>query len=139
MTKKGYFMWEYLSITKDTDRAKKFFENFLAYTTGPYSLNELIKKDVKSFTLIDVRAYEDYIEGHIPFAMHVPFEKIHEHLNLLDREKPTIVYCYEQNCQLAKKASIAFLENYFPTIELEGGFKAWKEHDYEIVKTDAAV
>lgn len=131
-------MWQYLSITKDTDRAKKFFENFLSYTTDPYSLNELIKKDVNAFTLVDVRAYEDYINGHIPFAVHIPADKLKEHLNLLDREKPTIVYCYDQNCHLAKKSSIAFIENYFPTIELDGGFKAWKQREYEIVKTDAA-
>lgn len=131
-------MWHYLSITKDTDRAKKFFENFLSYTTDPFTLNELIKKDVNAFTLVDVRAYEDYLDGHIPFAVHIPSEKLGEYLNLLDREKPTIVYCYDQNCHLAKKSSMVFLENYFPTIELDGGFKAWKQRDYEIVKPDGA-
>ena len=50
-------MFKYLSITKDTERAKKFFENFLAYTTTAYSLNELMKQDVDSFNLVDVRAY----------------------------------------------------------------------------------
>ncbi len=130
-------MLQYMSITKDTDRAKRFFENFLAYTTTPYSLNELMKKDTNSFNLVDVRAYEDYIAGHIPFAIHIPPDKITQNVHMLDKEKPTIVYCYEQNCHLAKTSCMVFLENYIPTIELEGGFKSWKDHNYDIIKIEA--
>ena len=132
-------MLQYMSITKDTDRAKRFFENFLAYTTTPYSLNELMKTNLDSFNLVDVRAYDDYLDGHIPFAIHIPADRITENLHLIDKEKPTIIYCYEQNCHLAKHSSMVFLENYYPTIELEGGFKSWKAHNYEIVKSDANI
>lgn len=130
-------MFKYLSITKDVERAQKFFENFLAYTTSPYALHELIKKDVNSFSLIDVRDYEDYIDGHIPFAEHMPFEDLASHLEMVEKDKPTIIYTYDFTCNRAKKASLIFIENMYPAIELIGGFKAWKKHGYDIVKTDA--
>lgn len=130
-------MLEYLSITNDVDRAKKFFESFLGYTTGPYNLHELIKKDVNSFNLVDVREYEDYTRGHIPFATHIPFEKLKDNLKRIQREKPTIVYCYDETCNLAKKAANVLLQEYFPTIELIGGFESWKNHGYDVVRTKA--
>ncbi len=132
-------MFKHLSITNDTIRAKKFFEDLLAYTTTPYTLNELFNSDINSFTIADVRAYDDYNEGHIPFAIHLPSDKIAENLHLLDKEKPTILYCYEQHCHLAKNSAIVLLDHYYPVIELEGGFDAWKKHGYDIVKTDSII
>ena len=69
----------------------------------------------------------------------MPAEDIKDNLHLIDRKKPTIVYCYEQHCHLAKNCIMILLENYFPTIELEGGFKSWKDHGYDIIKTDSNI
>ncbi len=130
-------MFKHLPITKDIHRAKKFFEDLLAYTTTPYSLNELLEKDIEEFNLVDVRAYDDYIDGHIPFAVHIPSDDIKGNIHILDKSKPTIIYCYEQHCHLAKNSALVLLDYGYPTIELEGGFAAWKKHGYDIVKTDS--
>lgn len=129
-------MKKYLKITNDLERAKKFFEDQMAYTIGPVGLKELIAKDVNSFNLLDVRRYEDYIEGHIPFAVHSPYEKLAENLKILEKDKPTIVYCYELTCGLAKSAIMVLLDNYFPSLELEGGIQTWKKKGFEIIKTE---
>jgi len=129
-------MKKYIDITNDLGRAKKFFENEMAYKIGPVGLKELIEKDVNSFNLLDVRRYEDYLEGHIPYAVHIPYGKLIENIKLLEREKPTIVYCYELTCGLAKQAIMVLLDNYFPSLELEGGIKTWKEKGFDIIKTE---
>ncbi len=40
-------MKKYIEITNDLERAKKFFENEMAYKIGPVGLKELIEKKYK--------------------------------------------------------------------------------------------
>lgn len=61
-------MNEYKEITMDTRRAYEYFLNEISYSIGAHELKELISNDLNSFNLVDVRKYEDYIDGHIPFA-----------------------------------------------------------------------
>lgn len=129
-------MKKYLHITKDLDRAKKFFEDQIAYFIGPVGLKELIERDVNSFNLLDVRRYEDYLEGHIPYATHIPYDTLAENLKTLDIEKSTIVYCYDLTCGLAKQAIMVLLSNNFPVLELKGGMHTWKQKGFEIIKTE---
>lgn len=132
-------MHKYLSIVKDLDRAKKFFENFVAYTIDSYELEQMTKEKLNSFNLVDVRTYDDYTNGHIPFAEHLPLEQIPEALKILDKEKPTIIYSYDICCNLAKHAALILLEHKYPVIELIGGFKAWKKHGFDIIKIDSNI
>ena len=130
-------MAEHMDVTMDTRRAHEYFLNELCYSIGPKGLKEKIKNDVNSFNLIDVRGYDDYIDGHIPFAMHVPYDELEEHFNMFSKEKVNIIYSYSIVCQLAKKCAVKLTEKGYPVMELIGGFKAWKKHDFDIVKDSA--
>ena len=101
-------MGEHMDVTMDTRRAHEYFLNELCYSIGPKGLKEKIKNDVNSFNLIDVRGYDDYIDGHIPFAMHVPYDELEEHFNMFSKEKVNIIYSYSIVCQLAKNTIILF-------------------------------
>ncbi|MDD3237481.1 MAG: rhodanese-like domain-containing protein [Candidatus Gastranaerophilales bacterium] len=130
-------MFKYIEITNDLERSIDYFENELAYTMSPYDLEKEMDDYLNFFNLVDVRHYEDYISGHIPFAVHIPFENLVENLKIIDKSKPTIVYCYNATCHLGKKAALIMVQHGYSVLELSGGFESWANHGYEIVKTKA--
>lgn len=121
------------NIIRQTERAKEYFENKVAFTVGPVELKEMIEKDSDKIQVIDVRTAEYYQKGHIPSAVSIPAKDITMHMNKLSKEKINIVYCYSQQCHLAAKAALVLAERGFPVVELEGGFNEWKNLDYDIV------
>ena len=54
----------------DPVKAKEFFEDKMAFTTGPVELERMMKNN--EVNIVDVRAAEDYAEGHIPGAVNLP-------------------------------------------------------------------
>jgi rhodanese-related sulfurtransferase len=120
-----------LNSLQDPARAMVYFQQKLAFTTGPVELDQLIKSGENSHTVIDVREAEDYAKGHIPGAINLP-KGTWENPKGLAKDKINVVYCYTQQCHLAAKACALFAANGFPVMELEGGFAAWKDSDMDI-------
>ena len=122
------------NVTFDTNRARDYFLDRISYSLGPVELNHLIKNDLDHFTLTDVRKYDDYIDGHIPFAMHLPINELEEHLNMFDKCKINIIYCYNSSCKLATKMCLKLAEKGYPVMELSGGYKTWEKFGFDIIK-----
>ena len=120
-----------LHRTHSPEKAKAYFEQKLAFTTGPVELDKWIKSHEDNLIIIDVREAEDYRKGHIPGAINVPREQW-QHAQGLSREKTNVVYCYTQQCHLAANACLQFANAGYPVMELDGGFEVWKEHDLDI-------
>ena len=118
----------------DPARAKAFFEEKMSFTTGPVELDRMIKQH-QNINVIDVREEEDYRAGHIPGAINLPHEKW-DSLDGLSKDKPNILYCYSQVCHLAAAAAVQFADKGFPVMEMDGGFKAWKQHDLDVEKSE---
>ena len=130
-------MFPHKDITDDLSRAKKFFENIVSYTIGPFSVDKVISKKIDTINIVDVREYEDYIDGHIPFAIHIPYKKIEEHIKMLNQERTTIVYSYSDSCPRAYKTALALVEKHFSAMILRGGYREWKKFDLDIIKNDS--
>lgn len=113
----------------DPARAAAYFEDKLAFTTGPVELDRERKQGDR--VIVDVRAAEDYAQGHIPGAISLPEDKWGR-FEGLDHERLNVVYCYSQACHLAAKAAVKFASQGYPVQELTGGFKGWQEHELEI-------
>ena len=111
-------------------KAKKFFETKVAFTTGPAELKDLIERH-QSVTIVDVRAAEDYEQGHIPGAINVP-KGDWASTEALAKDRLNVVYCYTSVCHLAAKACVQFAHKEYPVMEMDGGFEAWKDYGYEI-------
>ena len=120
----------------DPARARAYFEDKLAFTTGPVELHRLIEAHDPSITVVDVRAEEDFAKGHIPGAINLP-EGTWDHPSGLSKEHTNVVYCYSQVCHLAARACVALSAQDFPVMEMEGGFAAWKQQELDIEQQPA--
>src|SRR5262245_57054129 len=115
----------------DPAKCREYFEDKLAFTTGPVELErELNSGDIN---VVDVRAEEDYRKGHIPGAKNLTKERWPT-LEGLERDKLNVVYCYSQVCHLAAAAAVEFASNGYSVMELEGGFETWKDYKLRIEK-----
>ena len=115
----------------DPARAMAYFEDKLAFTTGPVELDRWIKTGEDNLVVVDVRAAEDFAKGHIPGAINSPKDKWGRPQGLA-KDKTNVVYCYTQQCHLAANACVQFSSRGFPVMELDGGFEAWKEYELDI-------
>jgi rhodanese-related sulfurtransferase len=119
-----------LSRTHDPGRARAWFEDKLAFTTGPVELDHMLKAG-DSIIVVDVRESEDFAKGHIPGALSLPQERWDD-LQGTSRDKMHIFYCYTQTCHLAAQACVKFANRNYSVMELEGGFAAWKAAELDI-------
>jgi len=126
-------MSDYINeIRHDTKAAERFFAERLAFTLGPVELKEMLKD--KKVKLIDVRYKDDFDIGHIPESISMPAKSLNGELSKLSKNDVHVVYCYNQQCHLASNAALFLAKNDYPVMELEGGFKVWKEDfGFEVV------
>jgi rhodanese-related sulfurtransferase len=115
----------------DPAKAKQYFEAKMAFTTGPVELERMMKNN--EVNIVDVRAAEDYAEGHIPGALNLPKDQWHT-LKGLRKDKINVVYCYSIVCHLAAAAALEFAGKGYPVMELDGGWRWWKDEEFEIEK-----
>ena len=113
----------------DPTKAKEYFEAKMAFTTGPVELERMMKN--REVNVVDVRAAEDYAEGHIAGAVNLPKDQWHT-LKGLRKDKPNVLYCYSHVCHLAATAAVEFADKGYPVMELEGGWRWWKNDGFEI-------
>ena len=116
--------------------ARRFFEDKLAFTTGPIELERWIKTGEDNLVVVDVRETEDYAKGHIPGAISIPKEQW-EKPQGLSKDKTNVVYCYSQQCHLAANACVRFASQGYPVMELEGGFRVWKDSELDVEEESA--
>jgi rhodanese-related sulfurtransferase len=116
-------------------KAKKFFQDKMAFTTGPVELERAMKGH--EVNVVDVRAAEDYAEGHVPGAVNLPKDQWHDAKVLksrLRKDKINVLYCYSHVCHLAATAAVEFAGKGYPVMELEGGWRWWKNDGFDIQK-----
>ena len=114
----------------DPGRARAWFEDKLAFTTGPVELDHMVKSN-ESMVVVDVRDPDDFAKGHVPGALNLPQDKW-DSLEGMSRDKTHIFYCYTQTCHLAAQACAKFASRGYTVMEMEGGFAAWKAADLDI-------
>jgi rhodanese-related sulfurtransferase len=130
---KGDIMMTSQFRKNDPAKAREFFLDKMTFTTGPVELNRELEAGAKNIVVIDVRAEEDYREGHIPGAINLPKEQW-DTLEGLSKDKLNVLYCYSHVCHLGATAAVQFAEHGFSVMEMDGGFAAWKENELKIEK-----
>ena len=124
-------------LTFNSGKAKDFFLYKISFELSPRELKKHIDENIENINIVDVRCYDDYIDGHIPFAIHVPLDSLEDHLVMFDKDKINIVYSYCPYCKKAPHAAYMIADKGYPVMTLCGGYKIWKENDFDIVKTSS--
>lgn len=113
-----------------SEKAIRYFEDKLDFTTGPLELYHMMDGG-ENINIIDVRSSDDFATSHIPFAKNLPKDSWHT-MSGLDKDRVNIMYCYSEVCHLGAEAAKRFAEAGFSVMELEGGFDAWKAQNLPI-------
>jgi rhodanese-related sulfurtransferase len=116
-------------MIQDATKAKEFFEAKMAFTTGPVELERMMKQG--TVNVVDVRAAADYAKGHIPGAVNLPKERWSS-LQGLRKDRANVLYCYSIVCHLAATAAVEFAAHGFPVMELDGGWRWWKDEGFDV-------
>lgn len=78
-------------------------------------------------TLVDVRSREEFLKGHIPQAIHLPFTELKKQAAKLKGAKEIVVYCRGPYCVLSMHA-VALLESKgIAAVRLTSGFSDWRK------------
>jgi len=86
---------------------------------------------------IDPRTRGEFIAGHIPGALHVPFERLRDRAGELTEWEPLIVYGPDATSPLAVAASKVLLElGHRDVRTLRTGFRGWRDAGLDVATGD---
>src|SRR5690349_25040408 len=82
--------------------------------------------------LVDVRERDEYEQGYIPGAVHIPRGNLESRIDnaVGDRSRPVIIYCAQGNRSAYAAKTLAEL-GFEDVVSLRGGFADWKENGHE--------
>lgn len=119
-------------IQQNLEAAKEYFAQKLAFVTGPFELDGMIRRG-ESITIVDVRLPSDFKAGHIPGAINLPQGKWHTAAGVA-KDRTAVLYCYSQTCKLAAAAAVELASRGIAVVEMEGGFEAWEKSGLKVEK-----
>jgi LPXTG-site transpeptidase (sortase) family protein len=83
----------------------------------------------EDYILLDVRTPEEFSEGHLEGAVHIPVNELEGRLAELSKDKPIIVYC--KSGGRSSTAANLLVENGFTQIyNMSGGILDWEQKGY---------
>src|SRR5919201_6866413 len=83
--------------------------------------------------IVDVREQDEWDEGHIPQAVHVPRGNLESRIEGLapDRSRPVLLYCAAGNRSAFAAKTLTEL-GYEQPVSLSGGFTDWKRNGFAV-------
>lgn len=82
--------------------------------------------DHENVVLLDVRPVEEYVAGHWPGAVSLPFDALTNRLAELPRDRTVVAYCRGPYCVLALHAVEILKEHGFRVVRLADGVPDWR-------------
>ncbi len=104
----------------------------LAQITAPELYARLRSNEVQ---VIDVRAHSEYIESHIPGAIHIHAGHLVHHLDEIPRHKPVVINCLG-GYRSSVAASYLQAQGFTQVINLTGGIRSWWAERYPVETGD---
>lgn len=83
---------------------------------------ELLQKDA---TVADIRDQQSFVAGHMPNAVNVNNDNLHQFMQDADMDKPLLVCCYHG---ISSQSAAQFLvqQGFDEVYSVNGGFEAWR-------------
>lgn len=119
------------TIDKTTQAAVEHFERKLAFEIGPIGLH-FAKEANEPLQIIDLRTKEFFEKGHVPGAVNVVYEELEKYASKLNKDKTTILYCYDALCNLGAKGALFLAKKGFKVKELVGGYDGWAQTEAKL-------
>jgi rhodanese-related sulfurtransferase/predicted small lipoprotein YifL len=107
-------------------RSEKFLTSGKGSVMGISSVRtRIVEGNEDGFVLIDIRQPQDYLSGHIPGAVNIPFQSLAEVANLekLPQAKTLVLVCY--NGHAAAQAARVLNQLGYEAIPMKDGMSAW--------------
>ncbi len=99
-------------------------------SSSVFILRKALEK--KAVTLIDTRLRSEWLEGHIPEAMHIPAPDIRHRHGEIPTDKPVAVICSTGNRSILA-ASLLRQKVFTRVVNVVGGVTAWKQAGFSLV------
>ncbi|VUD59591.1 Thiosulfate sulfurtransferase PspE [Thalassocella blandensis] len=99
---------------------------------GIHEVTRLVNSD--SAILLDVRESKDYKNGHIVDAINIPFDKLSERSNELDKHKSKTIIVIDKMGQHSGTSGKILLDKGFTVNRLQGGMSEWTNQNLPVVK-----
>ena len=81
------------------------------------------------YVILDVRTLEEFNQGHLEGALHIPVDELEGRLGELLQDRPIIVHC--KSGVRSKTASNLLIENGFTQVyDMSGGILEWEQKGY---------
>jgi hydroxyacylglutathione hydrolase len=88
--------------------------------------------------VVDVRARDEWVEGHLPQAINVPLGHLDEHLGVLAAQRPVYVQC-ESGARSSIAASLLRSRGVREVYNVAGGIAAWRAASLPVVRDEDTV
>lgn len=102
---------------------------------------ELLERiDLGLVTVIDVRPHDEFMLGHLPGSLNVPFDELEARLTELDPAQEIVAYCRGAYCVLSFDAVARLRALGFNARRLEDGYPEWRAAGLpcEVCEVDAS-
>ena len=83
-------------------------------------------------TVVDVRPYEEFRQGHIPHARSIPLAELERRLAELPSGTEVVAYCRGPYCLLSDEALTLLLKHGYRARRLSEGLPEWRQAGYPV-------
>jgi rhodanese-related sulfurtransferase len=77
-----------------------------------------------------VRSIEQFVESHIPGALHIPVSRVQGEIPYLPKDKPIVAYCTCPAEESSGAAALILAHGDIEAFALTGGLEAWTRAGY---------
>ena len=119
-------------VNTPEQQMQSYYKNSVATLQSPHGYREQMHKGYTDYILVDTRAKQDYINGHITGAINIDsgqsVEEVVSQFTALDEkyEKPILIYCYSASCMNGRKMGALLSEHGIYVHELTIGYNEWE-------------
>jgi rhodanese-related sulfurtransferase/ketosteroid isomerase-like protein len=110
------------------------FSARLTYETDCWDVHTALAAKADDFVLLDVRAPDLYVAGHIPGAINLPWRKIiASKMRAWPQDTVFVVYCAGPHCNGADRAALALARLDRPVKIMIGGAVGWVDDGFALL------
>jgi rhodanese-related sulfurtransferase len=96
----------------------------MAYYSSQMAAEVLQRMGKEKLNIVDVREIDEWIDGHIPGAVHVPLSEFGEHMHKINPTEETIIVC--RSGGRSARACEYLAQSGYNVINMLGGMLDWQ-------------